>query len=156
VSAAQEIRDERIPAFNHWFSEQALGEGFDIGIGLCSGPVMSGNVGAHDRLEYTAIGDTTNIAARLQAKNKETRTRLLMSESTRIRVGDGQFEFVYVGEFEVAGRQGPVRLWTVPERGDSSPRKAVARAGEESITSNQPPSGTVVRTEQAVTERDTS
>jgi adenylate cyclase len=114
VRAALEIRDERMPRFNRWFSERGLGGEFGIGIGLCSGPVMSGNVGAEDRLEYTAVGDTTNVAARLQAKNKETGTQLLMAESTQIRIGDTAISASFVGEFELHGRRTPLRLWTIP------------------------------------------
>jgi adenylate cyclase len=120
VRAALEIRDERIPAFNRWFSEQSLGSDFGVGIGLCSGPVMSGNVGAHDRLEYAAIGDTTNVAARLQAKNKETGTTLLMADSTRVRIAHVGWDLVDVGVSEVAGRRSSLRLWTIPDRAKSA------------------------------------
>ena len=50
----------RLDRFNAWMREQGLGDGFKMGIGLNSGDVMSGNVGSSRRLEYTAIGDTTN------------------------------------------------------------------------------------------------
>ena len=58
--------------FNGWLREQGLHDGFKMGIGLNSGPVMSGNVGSERRLEYTALGDTTNTAARLEGMTKGT------------------------------------------------------------------------------------
>jgi adenylate cyclase len=136
VRAALEIRDQRVPRFNRWFSERGLGGEFGIGIGLCSGPVMSGNVGAKDRLEYTAVGDTTNVAARLQAKNKETGTQLLMAESTQIRIGDQAIPVTFVGESELPGRRAPLRLWTIPPaasaEADIARPPAVTPAGEAS------------------------
>ncbi len=62
----------RLPAFNAWLREQGFGDGFRMGIGLNSGAVMSGNVGSERRLEYTAIGDTTNTASRLEGMTKGT------------------------------------------------------------------------------------
>ena len=56
----------------HHEGPDVVGQGFRIGIGLCTGPVTSGNVGSARRLEYAAVGDTTNVAARLQEKNKDS------------------------------------------------------------------------------------
>ena len=53
-----------------------------MGIGLNSGPVMSGNVGSERRLEYTALGDTTNTAARLEGMTKGTPYQLYVADST--------------------------------------------------------------------------
>ena len=70
--AAARAMLERLDEFNAWMREGGLGDGFKMGIGLHSGPVMSGNVGSARRLEYAAIGDTTNTAARLEAMTKGT------------------------------------------------------------------------------------
>src|SRR5688500_4444279 len=72
VAAGREILERQMPAFNAWLREAGFGQGFRIGIGLCTGPVTSGNVGSARRLEYAAVGDTTNVAARLQEKNKDS------------------------------------------------------------------------------------
>ena len=55
---------------------------FRMGVGLNSGTVISGNVGSERRLEYTAIGDTTNLAARIEAATKDTPYMLLLAAST--------------------------------------------------------------------------
>ena len=70
--------------FNEWLrAEHGFDKSFRMGIGLNTGRVMSGNVGSEQRLAYTAIGDTTNTAARLEAMTKGTPYMLFMSDSTR-------------------------------------------------------------------------
>ncbi len=58
VAAVREMMT-RLDGFNEWLGAERSNEGFRMGIGLNSGLVMSGNVGSETRLEYTAIGDTT-------------------------------------------------------------------------------------------------
>ena len=70
---AREMIGERLDALQPVSARtRASGEGFRMGIGLNSGRVMSGNVGSERRVEYTAIGDTTNTAARLEGMTKGT------------------------------------------------------------------------------------
>ena len=76
----------RMEGFNAWLREEGLHDGFKMGIGLNSGPVMSGNVGSERRLEYTALGDTTNTAARLEGMTKGTPYQLYVADSTRTRL----------------------------------------------------------------------
>ena len=77
-----------------------------MGVGLNTGPVMSGNVGSERRLEYTAIGDTTNTAARLEGMTKGTPHQLYVADSTRDALRTRADDLVDVGEFEVRGRRG--------------------------------------------------
>jgi adenylate cyclase len=115
LRAAREMLWERLPAFNTWIRAQGLGDGFRMGIGLNSGNVMSGNVGSERRLEYTAIGDTTNTASRLEGMTKGTPHQLFVAESTRSRLNEDAPDLVYVGELEVRGRQAKVKLWSLPD-----------------------------------------
>ena len=80
-----------------------------------SGPVMSGNVGSERRLEYTALGDTTNTAARLEGMTKGSGHMLFIADSTRKRMRQPPQELVLVGELEVRGRVEPVPVWTIAE-----------------------------------------
>ena len=81
-------------------------------IGINSGNVVAGSIGAGDRLSYTVHGDTVNLAARLEALNKEMGTRILVSEATRDLVRD-RFRFESMGEIPIRGRSAPVPVFCV-------------------------------------------
>jgi adenylate cyclase len=106
---------ERLQGFNGWLREQGLHDGFKMGIGLNSGPVMSGNVGSERRLEYTALGDTTNTAARLEGMTKGTPHQLYVSDTTYQALTRPAEDLMAVGEVEVRGRKAKVRLWSLRE-----------------------------------------
>jgi adenylate cyclase len=114
LATAREMLAVRLVRFNDWLRREGFPDGFRMGIGLNSGPVMSGNVGSERRLEYAAVGDTTNVAARLEAMTKETGQQLLVAESTRslLREANG---LVDLGERALAGRAASVRVWTLAE-----------------------------------------
>jgi adenylate cyclase len=86
-----------------------------MGVGICSGPVMSGNVGSTRRLEYAAVGDTTNTAARLEGATKELRVPVLLSDATRERLTRAAEALEEVATIAVKGRVQQVRVWTLPE-----------------------------------------
>ena len=114
----------RMEGFNGWLREQELHDGFKMGIGLNSGPVMSGNVGSERRLEYTALGDTTNTAARLEGMTKGTPHQLYIADTTKQMLTRPADDLVAVGEAEVRGRKAKVLLWSLKDTLD-----AAARAG---------------------------
>jgi adenylate cyclase len=119
LAAARDMLD-RLHGFNESLREEGLHEGFKMGIGLNSGAVMSGNVGSERRLEYTALGDTTNTAARLEGMTKGTPHQLYLADSTRDALLRPAEDLIEVGEFEVRGRKATIRLWSVREEPVSS------------------------------------
>jgi adenylate cyclase len=113
VAAAREMLRDRLPRFNGWARQQGYGDGFRMGIGISSGPAMSGNVGSERRLEYTAIGDTVNTASRIESLTKELGHPVLLSESTRDLLTAPAADLVYVDEVTVRGRSQPTRVWSL-------------------------------------------
>lgn len=124
--AAREMLGPRLATFNTYLRTEGLGEGFRMGVGLNSGHVMSGNVGSQRRLEYTAIGDTTNTAARLEGMTKGTPHQLFMSQATVDFLREQPSDLVLVGEFEVRGRTQKITLWSIEDSDGSAPAVAAA------------------------------
>ena len=120
----------RLEDFNGWLREQELHQGFKMGIGLNSGPVMSGNVGSERRLEYTALGDTTNTAARLEGMTKGTPHQLYVADSTYTSLTTPADDLVEVGEFEVRGRKAKIKLWSLTDEEPAPPPAKDAEADE--------------------------
>lgn len=117
VDAAREMLETRLPAFNAWYAAGGHGEPFRMGIGLVSGPVMSGNVGSERRLEYAAVGDTTNSASRLQSLTKDTPHMVLIGDTTRAALTRVAPDLVPVGALDVRGKQVPASVWTLSAAG---------------------------------------
>jgi class 3 adenylate cyclase len=111
VTCAMEMRDA-LKKLNE--DRLAYGqEPLKIGIALNTGDVVAGNLGAYEKSEYTVIGDTVNLASRMESLNKKFNTDLLVSRATWEPVKDW-FPFKPLGVHEVRGRKLPVELYTIP------------------------------------------
>jgi len=113
LATARDMVDTRLPRFNEWLRSNGLGEDVRMGVGLNSGPFMSGNVGSLRRLEYTVHGDVVNTASRIEGLTKTVGASILMSESTHAALLRPPADLRAVGEVEVRGRESGVVLWAL-------------------------------------------
>lgn len=99
--ATARLMAERVHAFN-----EAKGvDAFRIGVGIHSGPAVVGNIGHDRRHDYTAIGDTVNLSARIEAATKELGVTVLVSSDTIERASAATAHgFAQVGAISVKGR----------------------------------------------------
>jgi len=96
-------------------NKEFLNEGLPtlrMGIGIHVGQVLAGNIGSLSRMEYTVIGDTVNIASRVEGLCKGTGKDLLITEACFQKLDpEGQMRFQYLGEFELKGRYNKERIY---------------------------------------------
>ena len=83
-------------------------------IGINTGKVFAGIVGGKDRLNFTVHGDAVNIAARLEALNKEYTTSILLSKATKLLLGEdirNRVHLTPMGKINVRGKTNDVRVF---------------------------------------------
>jgi adenylate cyclase len=93
-----------------------FGDEVRFGMGINSGPVVVGSVGGGGRLEFAVIGDTVNVAARVERLTRETGDAVLVTEATRCLLSNGSQSLEPRGSFALKGVSEPVPIYalTVP------------------------------------------
>lgn len=129
--AAQAVRtalafQERVKLLSEKFKAK---HGLELrcGVGVHTGDAVVGTIGAEQRLEYTAIGDTINLGSRLESITKEYHVSIIISESTYEEV-KGQFLTRYLGEVKVKGKEIPVKIYAVAESNLRRDERLVVKA----------------------------
>lgn len=110
VEAALEMRDT-LTALNARLAGRGL-PSVEHGAGIHFGPVVAGNIGSPDRLEYTVIGDTVNTASRLESLTKELGRHLVLSAAVLERLSSqNRARFDDLGERAIRGKADKLRLY---------------------------------------------
>ena len=111
LSAIEMVRT--LDGINHNFKRE-FGVTLDIGIGINTGEAVVGNMGSRQRFDYTAIGDTVNLASRLEGLNKLYGTRIILSENTKNALA-GDFLLRTLDVVVVKGKREPVKIYELLE-----------------------------------------
>jgi adenylate cyclase len=114
---------------NRW--QARLGEPVQIGVGVNSGPAQVGNIGSQIKFKYGPLGNTVNLASRIQGLTKYLRCGVLVSRATREKIGEG-FIARRVVRARVVNIEGPVDLFEVERAGDP-PRQAFFAESEAAL-----------------------
>ena len=110
VRTALEFQERTLALSARW--EARFGASIRIGVGINTGEAVVGTLGSRQRLEYTAIGDTVNLAARLESLTKDYGVAIIVSEFTW-RLVKGRFTTRALGAVTVRGRSQPVDIHAV-------------------------------------------
>lgn len=131
VRTGLEFQERTLAVSRRW--EEKLGIAIRNGVGINTGEAVFGKLGSIRRPQYTAIGDTVNLGARLESITKDYQANMIISESTYELVKD-HFITKELGEVTVKGKTKPVKIYTVlPKTIQRHPRAAIDAAATLSI-----------------------
>lgn len=112
IQAALGMRDA-LALFNSE-QERLGGPTLQIGIGIASGKVVAGNIGGEGRIEYTVIGDTVNLASRLQDLTRDLGTAILVNQAAAEGLpNELQVTAVPLAPLQIRGRTEPVQIFSI-------------------------------------------
>lgn len=94
-----------------------LPDGLRVAVGAHRGEVVLGDVGSERRLEFATIGDTVNVAARLEAATREAGVRALVSDAC-VREAENRERFDHHGPLKLRGRKEPIEVWHLTHNQD--------------------------------------
>jgi adenylate cyclase len=112
VACAMEIQREVEKLNGEWSAKGQ--QPLRIGVGVNSGPALVGNVGSHERMDYTVIGENVNLASRLESLTKEFGVNIVLSGQTRAELDPAEFarlEIKDLGETRVRGFDKPIHIF---------------------------------------------
>lgn len=111
VRAALEMR-KRLQDLNR--ARKKMGEApIKHGVGIHTGVVLAGSVGSPERLVYAMVGDTVNVASRIQGLNKQFQTDILVSRTTMELLTPGEFNLVSLGRTAIRGKREEIEVFKV-------------------------------------------
>jgi adenylate cyclase len=105
----------RLVQLNHRLAGEGIAP-ISHGVGIHTGSVLAANIGTEDRSTYSLIGDTVNLASRIQDLTKEFKTDILVSEAVQTLLSD-HYDFQPMPEIKVKGKPDPIRVFCLPESG---------------------------------------
>lgn len=111
---------ERLNTFNDELRREDKPE-IRIGIGIYTGKAVVGNVGSAQRFDYTVMGDTVNVASRLEGLTKEYNVPLIIGETTKAKSSRVKSSFSPLGSATVKGKTKPVLIYTLASSRTTSP-----------------------------------
>ena len=115
VDAALEMQEEVTALCEKWKGENK--PEIKVGIGIHTGQAVVGNVGSEVRMEYTAIGDTVNVASRIEQATKEYQKPILISSTTYDAV-QNFYNAEKLGSASLKGREETIDIFSVTRKSD--------------------------------------
>lgn len=109
IRTSTEASLEILAKTRQYLGDQNLG----MGLGLNYGPVIAGEIGSSGRCEYTVIGDTVNIASRIESLNRQLGTEILVSGSFAARLEGNKYQKKDMGEHRIRGVSEPVNVLSI-------------------------------------------